>query len=193
MNSTPPILSLLERRDDENLQMALASFRVNGVIKYEKSLAIPMDQRIPELTKTPDGRKKVSIAIAASLLSAFQHIDKAKMAAATIREISEAIIDSSQEDQLAIEDVLLFLKELLIGKFGKIRDNLDMPSFFEYFEQYRDKRYQTLEAIRYEEHLNQKSLGHAPRSSGDLILKRDEDPCGVLDLMHTYYQKSDEE
>jgi hypothetical protein len=156
-------------------------------VKYEKSLAIPMDQRIPELAKTEMGRKKVSIAIASSMLSAFQHIESAKMTAATIKEIAEGIIDSSHEDQLSIEDVLLFLKDLLMGKYGKLRGALDMPAFFELFELYRDQRYQTLKRIRWEEHLTHKSLGDSNRTFDQLPLKRNDDPGTMIDLMQTYY------
>jgi hypothetical protein len=171
------------------LQVTLASFREKWVVKYEKSLAIPMDQRIPELTKTPEGRKKVSIAIASSMLSAFQHIDSAKMSAATIKEIAEGVIDSSNEDQLSIEDVLLFLKDLLMGKYGKIRGALDMPGFFEIFERYRDERYQTLKKIRWEEHLTYKSLGDSNRAFDELPLRRNDDPGTMTSLMQTYYEE----
>lgn len=185
------MLSLLERRDEDNLQVALASFREKGMVKYEKSLAIPMDQRIPELTKTPEGRKKVSIAIATSMLSAFQHIDSAKMTAATIKEVAEGIIDSSHEDQLSLEDILLFLKDMLMGKYGKITGALDMPRFFEIFERYRDERYQTLKKIRWEEHLSFKSLGDSNRSFDALPLKRNDDPIGMGQTIENYYEKGD--
>jgi hypothetical protein len=171
----------------------LASFREKGVVKYEKSLAIPMENRIPELTKTPEGRKKVSIAIAASMLSAFQHIDSAKMSASTIKEIAEGIIDSSHEDQLSIEDILLFLKDMLMGKYGKIRGALDMPAFFELFETYRDQRYQTLKKIRWEEHLSYKALGDSNRTYDELPLKRTDDPVGMATIMQTEYENRPEQ
>lgn len=147
-----------------------------------------MESRIPELSKTPEGRMKVSIAIASSMLSAFQHIDSAKMTAGTIKEIAEGIIDSSHEDQLSIEDVLLFLKDLLMGKYGKISGALDMPRFFEIFERYRDERYQTLKKIRWEEHLTYKSLGDSNRAFDELPLKRNDDPGNMMDMMQTYYE-----
>lgn len=167
--------------------MMLASFREKGEVKYERSLAIPMERRIPELTKTPEGRMQVSIAIASSMLSAFQHIEKAKMSAETIKEIAEGIIDSSHEDQLSIEDVLLFLKDMLMGKYGKITGSLDMPAFFDLFENYRDERYKTIRKVRWEEHLSYKSLGDSNRSFDELPLRRNDDPGNMLDLMQTYY------
>jgi len=151
-----------------------------------------MQNRIPELTKTPDGRQKVSIAIAASMLSAFQHIDSAKMSASTIKEIAEGIIDSSHEDQLSIEDVLLFLKDLLMGKYGKLTGALDMPRFFEIFEKYRDERYQTLKKIRWEEHLTYKSLGDPNRTYDDLPLKRNDDPVGMAKAMGDIFKEQND-
>lgn len=166
----------------------LASYRERGVVNHKKTLAIPFEQRIPELIKQPGGRERVSVILSASIISAFNNIDKAKMNADQIIELSEGIIDSAHEDQLSIEDVLLFLKDLLMGKMGKITDKLDMPLFFELFEKYRDKRYRTLEALRYEEHLNYKNMGHSSRSNGNIDLGKGEDGATVLDLMQTMYQ-----
>lgn len=116
------------------------------------------------------------------------------MTADQILDLTDGIIDSANEDQLSIEDVLLFLKDLLMGKMGKITQVIDMPAFFEYFEVYRTKRYQTLEAIRYEEHLNRKNAGHAPRNRNEVFLNKDEDAGNVLDLMQTMYEnKNDDE
>ena len=170
----------------------LATYREKGVVNYKKTLEIPFSQRIPELIKQEDGRNRVVAAISASILSAFNNIEKAKMSADQILDLTDGIVDSSHEDQLSIEDVLLFLKDLILGKFGKITDKLDMPMFFEYFEKYRDKRYQTLEAIRYEEHLNRKNMGHAPRSSNEISLNRDEEAGNVLDLMQTMYEEKND-
>jgi hypothetical protein len=193
MTSKLPIIAVMERKDRGAVSGMLAVYRERGVVKYEKTLAIPFEQRIPELVKQPGGRERVSAALATSILSAFQHIEKAKMSADQIIELAEGIIDSAEEDQLAIEDVLLFLKDLLLGKMGKVNDKMDMPLFFELFERYRDKRYQTLEALRYEEHLNLKNMGHAPRSSNEITLNQEDDPAVILDLMQTYNSKDGDE
>lgn len=167
----------------------LEIYRDKGIVNYKKTLEIPFNQRIQELIRQPDGRKRVQAALSASILSAFNNIEKAKMSADQILDLADGIIDSAHEDQLAIEDVLLFLKDLIMGKFGKITDKLDMPMFFDYFEKYRDKRYKTLESIRYEEHLTLKNLGDTSRSTvlpGDL--KRGQDAAGLMDLFQTYTQ-----
>lgn len=180
----------MERKDNGTMNEILLSYRERGIIDHKKTLSIPFNQRIPELIKEPGGRTRVSAAIASSILSAFKHIDKARMDAEQIVELAEGIIDSAHEDQLSIEDVLLFLKDFLMGKFGKVHDKLDMPGFFDYFEKYRDERYQALEALRYEQHLQSKNMGHMPRNHDELFLKRDEDAGTILDLMQTAYEKS---
>lgn len=169
----------------------LAVYRDRGIVNHSMTLAIPFEQRIPELVKQPDGRARVSAAISASLLSAFSNIAKAKMDAEQIMELTEGIIDSAHEDQLSIEDILLFLKDLIMGKAGKITDKIDMPGFFELFETYRTKRYQTLENLRYEQHLNYKNMGGGSRSSQGRELVKGEDVDAISDLFKTYTNGDD--
>lgn len=151
------------------------------------TLSIPQANRIPELIKQDNGRERVLAALSASILAAFQNIHQAKMTDDQILDLAEGIIDTSHEDDLSIEDVLLFLKDFVHGKFGKVNDKLDMPAFFDFFEKYRDVRYKTFEAIRYENHLNLKNMGHSARSSSEITLNREEDPMSTLELMQTYY------
>lgn len=183
----------MEQQDNNAVNDQLSLYRDRGLVDHTKTLAIPWEQRIPAIIQQPEGKMRVKAALSASLLSAFGNIEKAKMSADQILDLTDAIIDSAQEDQLSIEDVLLFLKDLIMGKMGKITEKLDMPLFFELFEKYRDKRYRTLEAMRYEQHLNLKNMGHAPRSSNDVSLNRGEDGAVVLDLMQTMYQDKKEE
>lgn len=111
------------------------------------------------------------------------------MDANQLRELAEMIIDSSHEDQLSVQDVLLFLKDMLMGKYGKIKEKMDYPMFFDMFEKYRLDRYKTCEAAEYEKHLQYKNMGHQERScSKELTMRSDEDPIAVLDLMQTYYE-----
>jgi hypothetical protein len=119
------------------------------------------------------------------MASAFQHIKTAKLSAEQLVEIAEGVIDTSHEDQISIEDVLLFLKDMLMGKYGKFSTGLDMPTFFETFEQYRDQRYQTIRNLRWEEHLTFKSLGDSNRTFDELPLKRNADLVGMATILQT--------
>lgn len=186
------MLSVLEQKDSKALKAHLDTYRTKGVVNYKETLTIPEYARIPALIQQKGGRNRVSMALAAAILSAFNNIEKATMDAEQIADLAEMIIDSSQEDDLAIEDVLLFLKEMLMGKMGKITHKLDYPLFFEMFEKYRDERYKVLESIRYEEHLNCKNMGHQSRSADEIILHREDDAPELLALMQTYYESKNE-
>lgn len=186
----------MEQRDEEgNLVKAakpakigemLELYRERGVVDHRKTLTISDKDRIPALIKQPEGRLRVSVALSSSIASAFGHIKNAKMSAEQIVELAEGIIDTSHEDQLSIEDVLLFLKDMLMGRYGKMSTGMDMPTFFEYFEEYRDERYKELKRARWEEHLTYKSMGDSNRSFDDLPLKRNDDPVGMATILEKY-------
>lgn len=107
-----------------------------------------------------------------------------------ITEIAEQIIEQSQEDNLSVEDVLLFLRELVTGKAGKIYDRMDIPTFFELFENYRERRHQAVLNIRYEEQANHKVLGPSERSSDDTKTEKQEMREAMKDHLNHLYKKT---
>lgn len=148
--------------------MHLSRFKEAGLIKFERSLRIPMNERIPALVKD-SGHEKVLTAIVASIMSAFNNINLKKgMNEDQVIELAAVLIDEAHNDQLALEDILLFLQRLITGQAGTLYDRLDMPTFFELFESYREERYQALRHIREEEHANYKCIGPSNRSSDQI-------------------------
>lgn len=144
---------------------ALAEYKERGVVKFDKVLSIPRNERIPALVATLEGRMQVSAAITASIKSAFDNINlRVGLSPDQMVEIAEQVIDQSEEDFLALEDVLLFLQRLITGQAGKIYDRMDVPTFFEMFETYRQERYEKLISIRDERHQNSKAQGDTERS-----------------------------
>ena len=171
--------------------MHLSKFKERGAIVFSKVFEISLDDRIPALSKTEDGKYQVLVAITASLKSMFSNINlRVGLNEDQLIEIAELIIDQSNEDNLALEDFLLFGQKFLVGEYGKIYDRMDVPTFFEFFEKYRQARHESILAIREEEHAQFKSMGRGP--SGNAELKRDEDPQAILGLMQTYYDKDGE-
>lgn len=153
------MLSVIETGDKQAVNQHLALFKERGVVQFEKVLAIPFSERIPALIEQPEGRMRVSTALSASIHSALNNLNlRVGMNEEQIFDLAEAIIDQSSEDNLGIEDVLLFLKDLITGKAGKIYDRLDMPTFFELFESYRQERHEKLQAIRHEQDQQRKAL-----------------------------------
>lgn len=171
----------------------LAKFKERGAIKFEKVLDISMNDRIPEMVKTEEGREDVFVALVASLNSLFANVNlRVGLNEDQIIEIADLIIEQSHEDNLAIEDFLLFGQKFLVGDYGKIYDRMDVPTFFEFFEKYRQARHEGMANIREEQHAQFKSMGRGPAPRNPVDLKRDEDPKSILDMMQTYYDSKNE-
>lgn len=159
------MLDVMQVGNKSEINYALAEFKERGVVKFDRVLMIPNTERIPALVATLEGRMRVSAAITASIKSAFDNINlRVGLSPDQMVEIAEQIIDQSEEDFLALEDVLLFLQRLVTGQAGKIYDRMDVPTFFEMFETYRQERHDNLIRIRDEKHQNNKAHGDSERN-----------------------------
>lgn len=135
-----------------------------GVIKYENVLSIPFDNRICKLAEKD--YKSVSMAISAALHLAFEGMNlKRGMTPDQEIDLAEAIIDTSAEDYLALEDLLLFLQKLVRGEYGVLYESMDIPKFMDKFEIYRQERHENLMRIKTERHIQHKKLGDTGRSN----------------------------
>lgn len=188
-----PLLSLLNKGDKAEINLALSQYKERGMVKFDKVLAISREQRIPTLVKTPEGRMEVVTALSASIKSALDNINlRVGLSADQVVEVAYQIIDESEEDWLALEDVLLFLQQLISGKAGKIYDRLDMPTFFELFETYRQERHEKLIAIRDEQKAQFRTLGDTgERLSDDTTKEKDLTRKAIGSYLRNKY-KSDE-
>lgn len=175
------------------VMIRLADMRENGIVNHTKTLSIPDDQRIPELAK--ENRVRVLTVITAALGSAFSNFNlRYGMNEDQIVELADAIIETSNEDKLSIEDVLLFLRDLVTGKAGKIYDRMDMPTFFEMFETYRQERYETLKNVKYERDAQYKSIGISERCFDDYSHEKDLMRSAISEHMKIIYsEKQDDE
>lgn len=135
-----------------------------GTIKYDKILSIPLSDRIPALAQQDFGNI-VSI-ITAALTLAFEGMNlKRGMNAIQILDLAEAVIDSAGEDNLAMEDLMLFLQKLVRGEYGAMYESMDIPKFMTAFEEYREIRWQQLNNIRYEQAAQHKIEGDTGRTN----------------------------
>lgn len=175
----------LHQGDKMSITKHLNKFKANGIIQFDKVMTLPSSERMPALAKTEDGRGDLLIALSAALKSAFNNFNlKFAMNEDQIIELADQIIDQSYEDNLAIEDVLLFLQGLLTSNYGKVYDRMDIPLFFEFFEKYRQTRHGQLLTIRDEQQTQAKVMGKdsIPRMDRDKNI----DPNTFFDLMQTF-------
>lgn len=96
--------------------------------------------------------KQTCAVLVVALTKAFQAMNLSRpMNADQIMELAETIMDSSAEDYLALEDVLIFLQGLVRGKYGPLYESMDIPKFMDKFEIYRQERHEALINHRYEQ------------------------------------------
>jgi hypothetical protein len=158
-SSKPLLLSVLSENNSAAVKDQLSLYKDMGMVSYRKVLELSLDERIPALIKKPGVRNEILMALVAALKSAFSNLNlRLGMNEDQIVELADMIIDQSHEDNLGLEDVLLFLGELLTGKSGKIYDRMDIPTFFELFETYRQKRHETMKSHREEQEAQYKAL-----------------------------------
>jgi hypothetical protein len=174
------------------LAMHLSDYRERGVVNFKAVFAVPSSERIPTLSATKEGYSRLLIALGASLQSAMSNFNlRYGLSEEQMVELADQIISTSHEDNLSLEDVLLFLSELVSGKAGKVYDRMDIPTFFELFENYRQRRHEELLNYRYEQSVNHKALGPTERSSEDTTSERDSHRQALGDHLKHIYKAND--
>lgn len=160
------------------IALRLSEYRERGEIDFKKVLAVPARYRIPGLVATKEGKRAVLSVLTVYIAKAMNQLNlKYPMNADQVATLALTIINQSQQDQLAMEDVMLFLQKLIAGEYGPVEFKMDSPTFFKYFEAYREDRFQANESMKDEQHVNYKSLGKTGKEGdltwGDLLHKTD--------------------
>lgn len=171
------------------VQARLHGFKDQGIVQFDRVLSIPSGERIQALIKEEEGYMNVAAALTASIKSAMENINlKLPLSENQLVELAGLIIEESAEDNLALEDVLLFLQQLVNGKAGKIYDRMDIPRFFEMFEAYRQERHLMHKRIQEEKHANFKALGDNERWSENTENEKKEMHNAMNDYLKNTYQ-----
>lgn len=88
--------------------------------------------------------------------------------ASQINDLAEEILDSSHEDNLSLEDLILFMQRLVRGQYGELYESMDIPKFMTLFGKYRDERWEEGIKQRDLKHEEYKNLGDPSRQNGQL-------------------------
>ena len=129
---------------------------------------VPVNERLPALAKIY-GNDKIAGILSLSITSALNNFNlRVAMTPDQIANLSYAILDEAEQDQLAIQDVLLFLDGMVKYKYGKVYDRMDMPTFFEMLEKYREERHLAFINGKDEAHAQFKAMGDSNRTSQDI-------------------------
>lgn len=154
----------METGNRQQISLILRDYKnPQGVVKFDKVLSIPSQDRIPQLAEK--NFTKVVTIISAALTLAFESMNlKRGMNQIQIVDLAECIIDSAGEDNLAMEDLMLFLQKLTRGEFGAMYESMDIPKFMTAFEGYREERWQAVSNIRLDAAAQHKALGDTGRT-----------------------------
>lgn len=141
---------------------------LNGdVVQFDKLLSISLYDRIPNLTHVY-GVEKIHAVVSALLKGFCDSYNVIRpMNSDQIIQCAYDLVLTSQDDQLSIEDYVIFFKGAKEGKYGKVLDRLDQQTIFEMLEQYRQQRYSEYLNIKDEQHTQFKGLGPTDRTSED--------------------------
>lgn len=155
----------MEAGQKQEVNLILRQFKnESGVVNYNALLSIPKNGRIPQMASANFHR--VNLLIIAALKSAFESINFKKYPNEfQIMDLSEAIIDTANEDNLAFEDLMLFLQKLVRGEYDITYDGIDVAKFLKVFEVYRQERWEELNRIREEQHIHLKVTGDTGKST----------------------------
>lgn len=155
----------MEAGDKQQMAVILRQYKLpNGAVNYPTLFTIPSQERITVLAQQNFAR--VNMLIIAALTMAFESMNLKKgMNEIQILDLSESIVDTAAEDNLSIEDVVLFLQNLVRGKYEVSYENMDIPKFMRIFEIYRQERHDAIRELNENRHLQFKALGDATRTS----------------------------
>lgn len=139
------------------------SYLERGIVQYDKLLSLSMHARIPNLTHIYglDNIHRVMIVLLTSFNNSLNLIRP--MSSDQIVECAYELVMTTEEDQLSMEDYVLFFKGAREGKYGKILDRLDHQTIFTMLEEYREARHREFLKIKQSRHLEQKGAGPSDR------------------------------
>jgi hypothetical protein len=145
--------------------LSISEYTEGSSILFEKVLAISMHARIPNLTHVY-GFDAIHDVLSALLTQFSNSLNLIRpMSADQIYETAFAMVMTTQEDLLSIEDYVLFFKGAREGKYGKILDRLDQQTVFALLEEYRQERHRQFLRIKENKHLELKGLGPSERTT----------------------------
>lgn len=144
----------MEAGNKMEVNIALKQYKhPSGHANFPALFTIPTAQRLPALAK--QDLKRTFALVGAGVTVAMESMNLTRpMNGQQIIDLTDAIIETAEEDNLSLEDLLLFLQKLTRGEFGTMYEGMDIPKFMEKFEQYREQRYQSIKAMREEEAAN---------------------------------------
>lgn len=177
----------MEAGNNREVTLILKQYKDDkGLIKYPAVFSIPSEDRLPALVGK-DFMKATALVMAA-LTMAFEKMSmKRKVDGVLINNIADEIIDTCGEDNVAMEDLMLFLQGLVRGKYGN-HDDMTVSKFMNLFDLYLEERWQAIVEFREQQYSQLDSLGDpTDRIKGNTLLDQQ-----LSDYSKKLQEKNDE-
>lgn len=145
--------------------LAMKQFVAGEEIRFDGLLAIPLNERIPGLI-SEYGLKRAHRLIKLVLQEFCYSIPLPKSAKLSETKISACACDlilAAYEDQLSLEDLIIFFEQAKEGKYGKFKGVLTHFSIMQKLEQYRLERSAVYHRLKEEEEEKLKKMNDIPR------------------------------
>lgn len=131
----------------------------SGGINYPVLFAIPVEERIAAMAKKDLRGVITTVAVAVTLAMEALNVSR-KMTPLQIVDLAEAIVDDAEcGDNIALEDLMLFLQKLTRGEYPELYEGIDQVKFMNRFNTYRDERWEAGRVIAENKHIEYKGLG----------------------------------
>jgi hypothetical protein len=150
----------MEKSNRMEMNLILRNYKLpNGGVNYNQVLRIPSKDRMQALVVS-EGYEKIHILLSAGIQVAMESLNLTNpLTPNQIVDLSDALIDTSSEDNLGIEDIVIFLQRLVRGEAGKLFNSMDIPKFMELFENYRQERHAEYLRVKEELNVQHKAMG----------------------------------
>jgi hypothetical protein len=145
--------------------LATKQFLQGDVILFDKLLSIPLTERIPGLINEY-GLQRAHRLIKMVLQEFCYGIALPKSAKLTDTKIAACACDliiSAYEDQLSLEDLIIFFERAKEGRYGNFKGMVTHFSIMQKLEQYRMERTETYQKLKEEQEAQLKKMNEMPR------------------------------
>jgi hypothetical protein len=136
-------------------------------VKFDLLLSIPLTERIPALIQEY-GLRRMHRLVKTILQEFCYSIPLPRSRKLTDTRISVCACDlilAAYEDQLSLEDLILFFERAKDGRYGSLRKQLTHQLIMEKLQQFRSARHQVYTRLREQKEAELKALGPVARTS----------------------------
>jgi len=171
MEPQAPVMSVPRKRFVRSLEyeiianLAKNQYTNGEEVLFERLLSIPLTERVPGLIN--DYGLQRAHRLIKMLLQEFCYgiplPKSAKLSDTKIAACACDLILASYEDQLSLEDLVVFLERAKEGKYGKFKGVVTHFGIMQKLEQYRNDRSETYYTLKEEQERKRKEENEIPR------------------------------